>query len=219
MIGVEANAFDVKSAENTFKKCKSCHAIGENSPAKVGPHLNGLENRKLASVESYKYSKAFRKAADEGLVWNRETLDKFLKKPRAFIKGTKMSFSGLRKEEDRNNLIGWLLHFDADGKELSDKVNFTTESKELLGASAASLAGDPEYGEYLSGECATCHKANGVDEGIPSIIGWPSEQFIDALYQYKTEVRENPVMQTVTKRLGDEEMAALAAYYSSLPQE
>ena len=130
-----------------------------------------------------------------------------------------MSFAGIKKDAVRENLVEWLLHFDAEGNELSDKVDFNSASTELLGASAAALQGDPEYGQYLSGECVTCHSSSGADKGIPAIIGWPKENFIDALYQYKQELRENPVMRTVAKRLGDEEMAALAAYFGSLPQE
>ena len=69
--------------------------------------------------------------------------------------------------------------------------------------------------EYLAGECVTCHRPGGAD-GIPVITGWAPENFIHALYEYKQEARNNPVMITVAKRLADEEMAALAAYFSSL---
>ena len=89
----------------------------------------------------------------------------------------------------------------------------------MLGIEAAEIEGDPEYGEYLSGECVTCHRLSGEVDGIPAIVGWPRENFIHALYEYKQDVRENPVMQTVSKRLSDEEMAALAAYFGSLQAE
>ena len=211
-----AHAFDTKAAEKTYKKCANCHEIGEDAENKVGPQLNGLRDRPIASIEGVKYSPAFKKAAQEGVVWSVENLDAFLKKPKKFIKGTKMSFGGIKKDDERANLIDWLLHFDENGAELSDKINYEAETTALLGASASALEGDPEYGQYLSGECVTCHKTSGEAEGIPSIVGWPKENFIDALYQYKTEVRENPVMINVAKRLGDEEMAALAAYFGSL---
>ena len=218
---VPAQAFDSEAAQAAFKKCTACHTIGPEAKNKVGPHLNGLDGRPVAGLADYKYSKAFRKAGEEGRVWDGETLKAFLEKPKSFIKGTKMSFGGIRKAQERENLVSWLIHFDANGKELSEAVNFSASTQELLGESAASIEGDPEYGQYLSGECVTCHKpfSEGEGEGIPPIVGWQKEDFIHALYLYKEEVRENPVMRTVTKRLGDEEMAALAAYFGSLEEE
>ena len=130
-----------------------------------------------------------------------------------------MGFSGLKKEDQRKVLVDWLLHFDSDGNTIVEDNKVTlasTGGSTLLGSRAAAIEGDPEYGAYLSGECVTCHRAAGGDDGIPSIVGWPKKNFIHALYEYKNEVRENPVMRTVTKRLGDEEMAALAAYFGSI---
>lgn len=84
-----------------------------------------------------------------------------------------------------------------------------------LAAPAASAA-DPAYGEYLSAECVACHRRDGQDKGIPSIVGWPPEQFVAVLRSYKTKDRPNQVMQTITGRLNDEDMAALAAFYGGL---
>lgn len=219
----QALAFDQeKEAKNFFKKCVACHQIGPQAVNKVGPQLNALNGRLIGSIEDYKYSKIFKQLSTQNIVWNEETLDAFLKKPRAFAKGTKMSFSGMRKEENRSVLIEWLLNFDASGEfvALSQKpdveISSAVVSANLLGSSAAKLSGDPEYGQFLSGECVTCHKPSGGDDGIPSIVGWPKENFIHALYEYKGKFRNNPVMQNVASRLGDEEMAALAAYFGSI---
>ena len=91
----------------------------------------------------------------------------------------------------------------------------------LLSAStAAATSGDAEYGEYLSAECVTCHQLSGAEDGIPPIIGWDEASFVAVLKSYKAQERENPAMQLVTSNLGDEEMAALAAYFAKLkPQE
>ena len=89
----------------------------------------------------------------------------------------------------------------------------------LLAALAApqpAIAADPAYGEYLSSECITCHRRDGQNQGIPSIVGLPSAQFISALKAYKAKDRSNPIMQTVAGRLTDDDMAALAAFYASL---
>ena len=76
---------------------------------KTGPHLVNLFGREAGSLESYKkYSKAIKTS---GIVWNEETLDGFLAKPKSYLKGTKMAFAGLKKEEDRANIIAYLKSF------------------------------------------------------------------------------------------------------------
>ncbi len=80
------------------------------------------------------------------------------------------------------------------------------------------VKGDRVLGEYLSSECVTCHQPSGKQVGaVPVIIGWPEDQFIAVLRSFRSRERDNQVMQTLTSRLSDEEMAALAAYFGSLP--
>ncbi len=95
---------DAAAGEKVFKKCKVCHSF-DPGKKKIGPHLMGVVGRKAGSVEGYKYSKAM--AAAE-ITWNEENLDKFLTKPKAFLKKTKMSFAGLKKEDQRADLIAYL---------------------------------------------------------------------------------------------------------------
>ncbi len=73
-----------------------------------------------------------------------------------------------------------------------------------------------DYGEYLAGECTTCHRLDGTDKGIPSIVGWDTESFIETLKYYKTGERKNEAMESVAKQLDDEMMKALAVYFGSL---
>nr|AFI78724.1 sulfur/thiosulfate oxidation protein SoxE [uncultured bacterium ws406H10] len=206
-------AQDTAGAHELFKKCAVCHEIGANARNKVGPHLNGLDGRTAGTVDRYRYSKAVKKAGAGGLRWNTETLTEYLRKPRAFLKGTRMSFAGMKDADQLAELVAWLIDFAPDGKTGSMTSGSETE---LLGVSASALEGDPEYGEYIAGECVTCHQITGKEDGIPSITGWPEENFIHAMFEYKIKLRANPVMQTVTSRLGDEEMAALAAYFATL---
>ena len=75
---------------------------------------------------------------------------------------------------------------------------------------------DPGYGEYLSGECVTCHHQAGKDKGIPAIQGLEAETFITIIYAYKTGELENKVMQLVSRRLDDEQIVSLAVYFAGL---
>ena len=95
---------DAAKGKKVFNKCKTCHTF-DPGKKKIGPHLQGIVGRQAASVEGYKYSKAM-KAAD--IVWDEANLDEYLKKPKAFIKGTKMTFAGVKKESQRQDVIAYL---------------------------------------------------------------------------------------------------------------
>ena len=98
----------VTAGKKVFKKCKSCHKVGEAAKNGVGPHLNGIFGRAAASLDGFKYSKPMKAAAGDGLVWDEAKLREFLKKPKAMIKKTKMSFNGLKKEEHLDGIIAYL---------------------------------------------------------------------------------------------------------------
>lgn len=95
---------DAGAGERVFGKCRACHQLEDGANA-VGPHLYGLVGREVASVSGYSYSGALKPVAD---VWSPENLDGFLEDPRGWAPGTKMSFNGLAKVEDRANLIAYL---------------------------------------------------------------------------------------------------------------
>ena len=85
-----------------FKKCLSCHSINKGGKNKIGPNLFGVLGKKSGSISDYKYSKAM---AAHGKTWSFEEMDGFLTKPKNWIKGTKMSFVGLKKAKDRAAVI------------------------------------------------------------------------------------------------------------------
>jgi cytochrome c len=95
---------DLANGEKMFKKCKACHSL-EEGKKKVGPDLAGLFGRDAGSVEGYKYSKAMK---ESGIVWDEETLDAYLTKPKDLVPKTKMAFPGLKKEQDRIDIIAYL---------------------------------------------------------------------------------------------------------------
>ena len=103
---------DAAAGEKIFKKCKACHQVGDGAKNRIGPVLNGIVGNEIASVDGFKYSKAFKAKKDEGLVWTEEELDAFLTKPKKYLKGTKMSFAGLKKEGQRADVIAYLLTFE-----------------------------------------------------------------------------------------------------------
>ena len=96
---------DVTSGEKIFKKCAACHSIVKGGKHKIGPALYNVVGRKVGGVSDYKYSKAL---AGYEKSWTFEELNGFLLKPSKWIKGTKMAYAGLRKEEDRASVIKYL---------------------------------------------------------------------------------------------------------------
>lgn len=207
---------DPVAGEKVYTKCKSCHQIGAGAEHRIGPHLNGIFGRQAASYEGFRYSKALARAGSGGLEWHADTLDAFLENPRAMASGTRMSFKGLKKPEDRLNLIAYLRTFSDNPSNIPEADPTATPTDHNLDPAILALKGDPEYGEYLSSECTTCHQTGGGDDGIPSIVLWPEEDFVIAMHAYKNKDRPNPVMQMMAGRLNSEEIAALAAYFATL---
>ena len=96
---------NAESGAVIFKKCAACHSIDKGGRNKIGPALYNVVGRKVGGVSDYKYSKAL---ASYGKDWTFEELNGFLEKPASYLKGTKMSYAGLRKEKDRASLIKYL---------------------------------------------------------------------------------------------------------------
>ena len=92
----------VADGEKIFKKCAACHSIAKSGGNKIGPALWGVLGRQAGSVSDYKYSKTM---ATHGKPWTFEEMNSFLTKPKDWIKGTKMSFVGLKSEKDRAAVI------------------------------------------------------------------------------------------------------------------
>ena len=96
---------DLANGEKIFKKCAACHSINKGGKNKIGPALYNVVGRVVGGVDDYKYSKTL---ASYGKKWTFEELNGFLIKPSSYLKGTKMSYAGLRKEKDRASVIKYL---------------------------------------------------------------------------------------------------------------
>ncbi len=100
-------AADAAAGERLWRQCASCHALEEGKNG-TGPYLWGVVGRDKGSVDGFRYSAAM--AAAEG-AWTPENLDAFIENPKGYIVGTSMSYAGMRRAEDRANLIAYLATF------------------------------------------------------------------------------------------------------------
>jgi cytochrome c len=98
---------DALKGEQVFKKCIACHSVKE-AKNKVGPHLIGIVGRPIASVPDFKYSDDMKAYAIAAMSWNVEKLNAYLESPKAVVAKTKMAFPGLKKEDERADLIAYL---------------------------------------------------------------------------------------------------------------
>jgi cytochrome c len=108
-----ALAQDLAAGKTSFNKCLACHAIGEGAKNKVGPQLNGLDGRKSGTAADYNYSDANK---NSGITWNEAVFKEYIKDPRAKIPGTKMTFAGIKSENEINDLWAFIAQYDKDGK-------------------------------------------------------------------------------------------------------
>lgn len=94
--------------EKQYRKCKACHKL-EDGKNGVGPHLFGVVGRGVADIDGYKYSSAMVEfGSDAEKVWDEALLSAYLEKPKDLVKGTKMAFGGIKKEDQRNAVICYL---------------------------------------------------------------------------------------------------------------
>ncbi|MBL3706034.1 c-type cytochrome [Sulfitobacter sp. BDSS02] len=111
-VALAQDAGDPEKGEKVFRKCKACHEVGPDAKSKTGPVLNGIVGRDAATYDEFSYSDALVAAGEGGLVWTPEALAEFLEKPKDFVDGTKMTFAGLRKDDERADVIAYLATFN-----------------------------------------------------------------------------------------------------------
>ena len=174
-IGALLAVADPAQGEAVFKKCAACHKLdGSNG---TGPHLDGVVDRVVASVEGFSYSDGM---IAHGGNWTPEALAEFLANPKAATPGTKMSFAGLKKPEDIANIIAFLTPgFDpanysaaapapaAEGSEAATDDHAAAEP-----AAVEVAAGDPDKGANVFKKCKACHSVEAGKNGTgPTLFG------------------------------------------------
>ncbi|MBL9012022.1 MAG: cytochrome c family protein [Alphaproteobacteria bacterium] len=95
---------DPEAGKTKYNQCATCHSL-EAGKNKVGPTLYGIIGRVAGTVEGYNYSKANK---ESGITWTEQEMFVYLENPKAKIPGTKMAFAGLKKAEDRANVIAYI---------------------------------------------------------------------------------------------------------------
>ncbi len=211
---------DVTRGERLFQtKCGSCHQVGDGAAhgtdPDTGPHLNNIFDRKVAQFEDFDYSEGIYRARRDGMVWDLEHLDAYLTNPKVLVSGTNMNFRGMKKPEDRGDVLAYLRQFSSSPQDIPEAAPTALKEEVELPPEILAIVGDPDYGEYLSTECTTCHQIDGDYDGIPVITGWYEEDFVLAMHAYKQGIRPHPVMKMMASRLSDEEIAALASYFGA----
>ncbi|RBI74541.1 cytochrome C [Roseovarius sp. TE539] len=208
---------DADRGAEIFEMCAGCHEVGKGAENGIGPHLNGIFGRRAGAVAGdYYYSEGLERMGADGLVWHLDTLDAYIENPKALVSDTRMSFGGIEDPEERADLLAYLRRFSDDPANIPEADPTARKPEVELPPEILAIVGDPAYGEYLSSECTTCHQRDGNAEGIPSITNWPEEDFVVAMHAYKRKLRPHPVMQMMSARLTDDEIAALAAYFAGL---
>lgn len=209
---------DAERGAELFSECTACHAVGTDAENGVGPHLNGIFGRRAAGLDEFEYSRSLTRADKDGLVWDLEKLSFYIENPKAFASGTQMDYGGMKDEGDRSDLLAFLRNYSDNPSDIPEAAPTAEGTDHELDPDILAIQGDPEYGEYLSSECVSCHRADGDYDGIPSILWWEEEDFVLAMHAYKRKLRPHPVMQMMAGRLSNEEIAALAAYFAQLEE-
>ena len=97
---------DYARGKRVWRQCSSCHTVAKDGGHLVGPNLYNVFGRATGGAEGFNYSKALK---DAGFDWTTEQMDAYIKSPRSFIPGNRMSFAGVRKPQDRINVIAYLM--------------------------------------------------------------------------------------------------------------
>jgi cytochrome c len=161
-------AADLARGEKLFKKCAACHTINSGGKKKAGPNLYGIVGKPVATTEGFKYSTALKAYGGN---WDVARLDAFLTKPKAEVKGTRMGFSGLKKPEDRINLIAFL-DSNSDVQVSADQEQAKVVPEQVDEAPEFGLLIEVAGVENTYYTCSACHSEMIVAQQGLTRDGW-----------------------------------------------
>ncbi len=121
VLAMPAHAQDADAGKKVFKKCASCHKVGEGAKNGVGPMLNGIFGRVAGTVDGFKYGKSIVEAGEAGLVWDDEQVALYITDPKGYMKDylkadkvkVKMTYK-LKKEQERLDVIAYLRQYSPE---------------------------------------------------------------------------------------------------------
>lgn len=158
---------DAGAGEGIFKRCQACHTVEEGGANKVGPNLYDIVNRPVASHEGFSYSAALQEYSQGGeVVWDYDNLDAFILSPKGLVPGTAMAFAGLKKIEDRANLIAYLRELSGNPAPLPEPEAAAEEAAPAEGEAAAE--GEGEATAPAEGGEAAAEEVPAEAEGTPA---------------------------------------------------
>ena len=158
-LGTLLASADAAAGEKVFAKCTACHTINQGGANGIGPNLYGTMGKAIAGHAGFAYSSAL---ADKGGQWTWENMDEWLKSPRGFASGTKMSFAGLSSPEDRANVMEYLA---ANGGAPAKPAPAAPEEEAVAGEAPGAGPGPVEGAEAGAAEAAGGASA---DQPVPS---------------------------------------------------
>ena len=162
-------AADVGKGAEAFKKCVACHTIEQGGAAKLGPNLWGIMGKPVASIPGFAYSPALK---EKGGTWTWEAMNDWIRSPREFAPGTKMTFAGIGKAEDRANLLAYMNAQSGSPLPLPPPVAAEGNPAQVAAEAAGAPAqGDKGENEPVLNEEQAAQGASIGGEGAPSVTG------------------------------------------------